>query len=187
MLETKRKLRTLDFDIEARPLSYLGSDFTTSEVTAIASCWVGDTASMQVHLLGRHTSEEMLNSFRARYDEADVVTGHFIRNYDLPSINGALMDFGLPTLGPKLTSCTKNDLVKRRGISASQENLSQMFNLPIDKHHMSQIDWRLANRLTEEGISRTEKRVCTDVYQHMIMRAKLIDLGLLSAPKMWKP
>ena len=31
-----RPLRVLDFDIENRPLSYLGSDFTTAEVTAIA-------------------------------------------------------------------------------------------------------------------------------------------------------
>ena len=187
MLETKRRLRVLDFDIECRPLSYLGSDFTTGEVTAIASCWVGAPETMQVSLLGEDDSVTMLNSFLARYNAADLVTGHYIRNFDLPTINGALMDFGLPGLTPKLTSCTKNDLVRRMGISASQENLSAMFDLPMDKTHMSQIDWRVANRLTPEGISRTKKRVTTDVYQHMLLRAKLLQLGLLKGPKVWKP
>ena len=35
----QRPMRVLDFDIENRPLSYLGSDFTTAEVTAIAWAW----------------------------------------------------------------------------------------------------------------------------------------------------
>jgi hypothetical protein len=34
-----RPRRVLDFDIENRPLTYLGSDFTTAEVTAIAWAW----------------------------------------------------------------------------------------------------------------------------------------------------
>ncbi len=32
-------LKILDFDMECRPLSYLGSDYTTDEVTAIAAGW----------------------------------------------------------------------------------------------------------------------------------------------------
>lgn len=187
MLNHKRTLLTLDFDIESRPLSYLGSDFTTGEITAIASCWVGFPETMHVSLLGEVDSVTMLNSFVERFNAADIVTGHYIRNFDLPMIQGALMDFGLPPLGAKLSSCTKNDLLGRKGISASQENLSQMLGLSIDKTHMSQIDWRLANRLTAEGLERTRKRVSTDVYQHMLMRAELIALKLLKTPKMWLP
>lgn len=186
MLVPKRRIKILDFDIESRPLSYLGSDFTTSEITAIAACFVGEQ-KMHVWLLGREDSITMLSSFSKLYNESDIVTGHYIRNFDLPSIQGALMDFGLPLLGPKLTSCTKNDLLKRKGISASQENLSSMLNLVLDKTHMSQTDWRLANRLTGEGIKKTEKRVSSDVYQHMLLRAKLVELNLLKPPRMWYP
>src|SRR5262245_59473495 len=47
-----RAARVLDFDIENRPLSYLGQDFTTSEVTAIAASF-GRKEKMHVWLLGQ--------------------------------------------------------------------------------------------------------------------------------------
>lgn len=89
-----RTLRILDFDIENRPLSYLGQDFTTAEITAIAagftdseriSCWT-------LKLGGDST--DMLTAFRRMYDRADMVTGHYIRRHDLPIINGALLEHG---------------------------------------------------------------------------------------------
>ena len=35
--ETTRELRILDFDCEARPLSWLAQDYVTKEVTVIAA------------------------------------------------------------------------------------------------------------------------------------------------------
>ena len=179
-------LRTLDLDIENRPLSYLGSDFTTAEITAIACSWY-DSDRVDVWLLGIETQEQMLAEFVVRYEQADLATGHFLRVHDLPIINGALLEAGLPPLGPKLTSDTKLDLVKRAGISASQENLAEMYGLPHAKAHMSQIAWREANRLTPEGIERTRKRVVDDVLQHKALRRRLIEAGALGPPRVWSP
>jgi hypothetical protein len=180
------KLRVLDFDTESRPLSYLGPDFTTSEVTAIAAGWCGKR-DIHCWLIPETTAEVMLRSFVQMYDEADLVTGHFIRGHDLPRINGALMEHGLPPLGAKMASCTKSDLVKRSGISASQGNLAAMLGLSEPKQGMNQVDWRQANRLTPEGIEKTKKRVIQDVRQHRVLRAKLVELGLLGAPRLWNP
>ncbi len=118
------KPRILDLDIENRPLAYLGQDYTTSEITAIAACWDGEPKSMRCWLLGRDLPQEMLAGIWEMYDQADLVTGHFIRRHDLPKINGALLEYGLWPLPEKLTCDTKLDLLKHGGeISASQENL----------------------------------------------------------------
>jgi len=182
-------LSILSFDCEVRPLSYLGADYTTGEVTAIAAAWIqrGRPREMQSWLLGDVEPWDMLESFRALYDEADIVTGHYIRGFDLPVLNGAMLDNDLPPLAAKLTSDTKNDLRRIKYMSQSQENLSAALGVKSPKIKMSQIDWRSANRLTPEGLIKTKRRVEGDVRQQIAMRESLIKGGWLGKPKVWSP
>jgi hypothetical protein len=115
-----------------------------------------------------------------------MVTGHNIRSFDLPLINGSLLEYGLGHLKPKLTQDTYLDLRKRGDIPASQEYLVDLFNIGT-KVHMSQHDWREANRLDDVGQEKTYRRVTGDVYDHMKLRAELINRKLLRGPKIWKP
>jgi hypothetical protein len=186
MLTSKKKLKILDFDIENRPLSYWYDGRPTAETTAIAHCWSDDIRSMEVGLLGHDDPLDILGRFLERYNEADMVTGHYIRGHDLPIINGGLIEYGLPILGPKMTSDTRNDLPKKGDIPATQEFLSELFELPLPKIGMSQVKWRKSNRLTEEGIRFTKERAEGDVFQHILLRNKLLELGLLKGPKMWR-
>jgi len=181
-----RPLRVLDFDIEARPLSYLGGDFTTRDITGIAASWEGDK---HVHcwLLGEIDQAEMLGCFVELYRQADCVTGHYIRRYDLPNVNGALLEHGLDPLTPILTSDTKADLLRRDGVSASQESIAEMIGIKAPKYHMTQPKWRRANRLDPSGLEQTRKRVIGDVRQHKAMRAELIKRGWLKPARMWTP
>lgn len=179
-----KRLKILDWDIENRPLTYLGSDWTTAEVTVIAASW-GPRKPVFCWCLGRDDPVDMLLGFKALYDEADMVTGHFIRKHDLPIVNGALMEYGLPTLGPKLTSDTKLDMVRRKDLSASQEALAGMLGLKKPKVHMTQTDWRAANRLQDIGLAET--RCVGDVRQHQQLRLAMIEAGLLGPPKVWRP
>lgn len=176
--------RILDFDIENRPLSYWGEN-GTSDITAIATCWADDISSLEVYLLGDKSSEEILRLFVARYDEAGIVTGHNIRGHDLPIINGALLEAGMPNLTPKLTQDTYYDLRKRKGIPASQEYLLSLFGIG-EKVHMTQHDWRTANRLTYTGLQKTERRVAGDVVDHMNLRLELLNRNLLKPIKTWR-
>lgn len=176
--------RILDFDIENRPLTYLGQDFTTAEITTIAWSF-GPRDPVQVRLLGRDGIDKMLYDFVCAYEEADVVTGHYIRVHDLPIINGALLENGEPGLPPKLSSDTKLDLHRLTGVSKSQESLSAMLGLRHPKVHMTQADWRAANRLQREELAAA--RCAGDVRQHQEMRRELVRRGLLRAPKMWRP
>lgn len=181
-----RKLAVLDFDLENRPLSYAGPDWTTAEITAIAFSWVGEEA-VRCYLLGRDDPRTMLREFVSRYEAADMVTGHYIRKHDLPIINGALLEYGLAPLGQKLTSDTKLDLVKKKDMSASQKSLAEMYGLPEGKYDMSQPKWREANRLTPEGIEQTRRRVVDDVIQHKALRERLLEANALKSPRLWRP
>ncbi len=179
--------RVLDFDIENRPLSYWQPDRPTAEVTAIAMAWVGDPDSLQVVLLGRESLVDMLLCFRSWYNQADVVTGHYIRMHDLPILNGALIEMGLPILGSKMSSDTKLDMVRKADIPATQEFLLETLGIETSKYHMTQAKWREANRLTERGMAEAEKRVSSDVIGHMAMREEMLRRGLLRGPRLWSP
>jgi hypothetical protein len=182
-----RPLRVLDFDTEARPLSFLGSDFVTKEITAMAWAWTDAPDDVTCHLLEPESDgREMLRAFLDAYSRADLVTGHFILGYDLPTINGALMEYRLPLLPNKMAHDTKCHLAKRAGISVSQESLGAMLRIEHKKVQMNQGLWREANRLTPEGRLLTRERVVGDVRQHMAMRRELDALGYLAPAKMWK-
>lgn len=181
-----RPMRVLDFDIENRPLSYLGSDFTTAEVTAIAWAWCDQPEDVTVYLLGEHDLPAILNAFVEAWNQADMVTGHYIKGHDVPLLNGALMECRMSTLGDKLIEDTKVDLPRSKGISLSQESLGAMLRLDAAKEQMNQSKWRAANRLTPEGLAEVRRRVTGDVRQHMQLRKELRALGYLSAPSMWR-
>lgn len=181
-----RAFRWLDFDLENRPLSYAGNDWTTAEVTAIAWSWC-DQKVVHCRCLGECSAEEMLADFLVAYNAADGVTGHYIRKHDLPILNGALLELKMPHLSSKLTSDTCLDLIKKKDMSASQESLGAMYGLHHRKEHMSQPDWREANRLTPAGIKETRRRVIGDVKQHKALRLALLGAGVLKAPRVWSP
>lgn len=184
--------RVLDFDIENRPLAYMGDDYTSGDITAIAASFFGES-KVHLWLMGadgrwhRDEYEEMLAGFRGLYDQADVVTGHYIRKHDLPVINGGLMEMQMPLLDQKLAWDTKIDLVGTRYLSLSQENLSAYYRLSHKKEHMNQAHWRTANRFLPEGIAETRRRAVGDVKQHKRLKAELSELGALKAPGLWRP
>lgn len=179
--------RVLDFDTENRPISYLGNDYVTADLTAIAWSWGDVPHDCEVHVVTSdpRSQRDMLLQFCEAYAEADVVTGHFIRGHDLPIINGALVEHGLPTLPPRLASDTKLDLIKTQRVSMSQESLAAMLGVPAAKFHMTQTFWRAANRLEPAGIDLTRKRVVDDVIQHVLMRREMVKRGLLLSPRIW--
>jgi hypothetical protein len=183
---SQRPAKLLHFDIENRPLAYSGQDFTTGEIISIAASWANQK-KVHVWLLGLVSAEHMLSEFMELYDQADIVTGHYIRGHDLPMLNAAMLEFELPLLSPKLSSDTYLDLVKRKGVSASQENLADMYGLSALKYHMNNAKWREANRLTAKGLEYTYKRVTADIAQHKQLRKKLIEAGALKKNRMWTP
>lgn len=183
---SSRPLAVLDFDCEARPLSFIGGDYVSKEITAIAWAWTHNPDVVECALLGIHDPTVMLQRFAAAFALADVVTGHYIRGFDIPTINGALMEYRLPVLPDKLSHDTKLDLARSAGISLSQESLGAMLRLDQKKVQMNQAKWRAANRLTPEGIEEARIRCVGDVQQHIAMRRELMQLGYLGPARWWR-
>lgn len=180
-----RPLRVLDFDVECRPLHFYG-DYVSKEITAIAWAWTAAPEDVTCVLLGEMSGPEMLRRFVAVYNDADMVTGHFIIGFDLPLVNAALLEQQMPPLGDKLAHDTKVHLIQRHGLSGSQENIGATLGLKHPKVQMNQATWRAANRLTPEGLALVRERVTGDVRQHIELRARLLDLGFLKPAKIWK-
>lgn len=182
----------LDFDCECRPIAWYGGDQVTKQPTAIAWKWVGSEYHSVAYIgesdRSSHVIDEeilMLEAFRDAYEDADIVTGHYIRGFDLPLLQGAMMRLGLPLLGPKLAQDTKNDLVAAQGISKSQENLGAMYELEHPKVGMNTALWGLGNMLIPEGIEATIDRVVGDVIQHVALRREMLALGHLGPPRLY--
>lgn len=181
------KLRVLDFDVECRPLAWYGGDFVTKQPTAIAWTWVGETRYPTCAWIGASDrsslvlEEEaaMLEDFRKAYDAADVVTGHFIRGFDLPLLNGACDRLGLPPLASKHAQDTKYDYMAAQGISKSMENLGAMYELKHPKVQMNTATWAAGNMLLPHGIKMTIARVVGDVKEHVELRAEMLRRGVL--------
>jgi hypothetical protein len=147
----------------------------------------GHRDRLEIHSSSKVLDEEraMLEAFVEEYNRADVVTGHFIRGYDLPLINGSLMRLGMGQLPDKLTQDTKGDLARAQGLSKSQENLGALLHLDSPKVSMNTAKWEAANMLLPSGIQGTLERVIGDVNQHIEMRQALLDLGVLGSPSVW--
>lgn len=190
--------RVLDWDIENRPLSYWVPDMPTAQITAIASMWVGDHDSLRMdYLLTPESTEDdergMLGRFIERYNEADLVTGHYIRRHDLPITNAMLYELGLPLMEAKMSCDTKLDMFKKADLPATQEFLIDTLKptcplgVTLEKFHMSQTAWREANRLSPAGLKLTIHRVMSDVHAHSHLRDAMLAKGYLKGPSMWNP
>lgn len=210
LTRAERVLRILDFDIENRPLSYWVPDRPTAEVTSIAWMVAGDHDSLRVVGLAPpcwHKGHELkcpdmpsslmsmpdlLDEFRAEYDRADMVTGHYIIMHDLPIVNAMLYEQRMPLLGDKLVSDTKLHMFSKKDLPATQEYLLELLDVTcplgmvLEKFHMTQPRWREANRLSPEGTKLTVRRVTSDVHAHSHMREAMLDQGWLSGPKVWR-
>lgn len=185
--KTVRKLRVLDFDTECRPLHY--SEFRDeSQITAVAWSWIG-AKEVWCEVLDQDLGNErtMLDAFFRAYDEADIVTGHYITRHDLPLLNDHCMRFGWAKLNRKLAQDTKTLLPKVKGLGLSQENLGTLYELDQKKHHMNGRRWAVSNTLSPEGRDEAKRRVVSDVRQHKALRASLLERGYLSVPRTWAP
>lgn len=187
------KLRTLDLDIETRLVGfYQAGRFSPQgcEPISIAWKWVDEPKSKKPFSILIGQSQDipyMLEVLQETLSEAHTVTGHNLLRFDLPILNGACIEWGLPTLHPIWVHDTLRHIVKFAGMSKSQENLAQTLRVGRDKFHMNDADWRRATRLTPGGKKRTRTRVEADVLQHIAMYKEMEARGLLKEPKLWKP
>ena len=198
--------RYLCFDLENRPLAYWYDGETTSEITAFGWKWSDEdhVYTMLLQADGKFFCQGLAESvvpgatftlsdrdaytwFVEELEEADVVYGHNIRRHDLPMLQAGLLRRQMKPLPSLTTSDTLKDYPRRKGLSASLENLAAMYGLEGEKKTMRQPDWEKANRLTPDGMELARERVASDVLLQEALRNKLKELELLGPARKWNP
>jgi hypothetical protein len=195
MSVASRKVRVLDFDMECRPLAWYGGEWVTKQPTVIAWAWCDKPKVISVAAIGEsdrssrvlEEEETMIEEFRLSFDEAEMVTGHFIRGFDLTLLNGACLRLGIPGISSKLSQDTKLDLVRSSGLSKSMANLSAMLEAKHQKLEMNTAKWARANMLLPDGIKMAKERCVADVREHMEMREIMLANNMLRPPIVWDP
>lgn len=188
---SSRESRTLYFDIENRPLSYAGNDWTTAEITVASWKWGGEdrifTKTLEPYPHHRDSATAMLSLLSAAIESSDLVVGHYVRKHDLPMVNGHLMEYSMYPLQSVLVSDTCLDLAKKKDMSRSLASLAALYDLREQKLDISQQDWRDGNRLIPEAVAKIVERCESDVRVLENLHGILLRSGHLRAPKVWTP
>jgi hypothetical protein len=183
-----KRQRILTVDWECLPGHWIGADYTSRIVTALAWSWSDQPDVINVMTHYDYTRPVMADEFGLLCAAADVVTGHWVTGFDLPVGNGARLRENLPPMqGTSWASDTKAHLSKTSGRSLSQQNLAASLGCKAPKIQVTLKDWEEFNLRTPGYREAGEERVVGDVRQHQEMRAKLIELGWLTAPQRWMP
>jgi hypothetical protein len=178
----------LSFDFEVRPGAWIGGDYVSRSLTAVAWRFHDEQKTHDAILRRSDTStRRLLEAFVPAYEAAVVVTGHWITGFD-PLLSHELQDNAMPLPGPKLVVDTKSSLAKGIGGSKSQENLGAQCELDHPKVPMSVPGWEEFNLwLSDEGTAAVRERVRGDVEQHVELYRRLQSLGYLASAKLWTP
>ena len=179
-----RKLRAWCFDVESRPGPWGGGDFTWRSMLSIAGGWEDEA---HILYLGPGFTAQALEGFIRPLRSGCLVVGHNAIRYDLPVVNGTLVKLGLEPLPRLLVHDTYSCLPKRgQAFSASLGNLAHRFGVEA-KGHMDEGDWELVYEWDREALKKLKDYNIGDVRTTLELRRRLLDLGLLGAPKVWKP
>lgn len=180
--------RVLDFDIETRAAGYADPEWVPDDVTCYAWSWVGDDkvygeVSGPDACFGPYEKQrEWLRPLRDLLCAADVVTGHNIIRFDLRVLNANFMRFGLDPLPPLRAQDTIR-LRKTKGLKKGQDNIGELFEVPLHKLALNHQQWDFAYR--EPGWPTVKERCMSDVAQHKLIRAEMLRRGWLRGPVVW--
>lgn len=160
-----RPLRGLAFDIENKPGTYGGGDYTHPKVTAVG-CKFLDAKQGWAWCFRRNNVERCraeAEEFRQLWDQADFVVGHNIKRHDRKILDGLYTALGLPLLSGKRMVDTYMDQPKMHGLSRSLENLAARWDCPVQKLHLSEYDWERAYDEIPAAVELMRRRVLSDV------------------------
>jgi DNA polymerase elongation subunit (family B) len=182
--------RILDFDIETVAAGFADPEWVPQKITCVAWSWIGSdvvesTVCGPTGLFGKpERRAKMLKPLLAALGEADMVTGHNIRRFDLPVIQAEVMRLGLPSLEPVLAQDTIK-LRTSKGFKKGQDVLGRLYRIADEKLALDWQAWQDA--YDEDGWQTIRDRAESDVAMHKQLRSALLELDYLKEPRRWSP
>jgi DNA polymerase elongation subunit (family B) len=182
--------RILDFDIETVAAGFADPEWVPQKITCVAWSWIGSdvvesTVCGPLGIFGKpERRAKMLKPLLAALGEADMVTGHNIRRFDLPVIQAEVMRLGLPSLEPVLAQDTIK-LRTSKGFKKGQDVLGRLYRIADEKLSLDWQAWQDA--YDEDGWQTIRDRAESDVAMHKQLRSALLELDYLKEPRRWSP
>lgn len=169
-------IRALVWDIET---TNLRSDIGALIVTAFLDLNTGGVEVRSIYDFkgSRQERERQLMEWASeQYISADILIGHNSIAFDKNFLNGVRARYGYDLLPPRIQVDTYQ--IARHGLkgnlqSYSLANLLDFFRILIQKDRPSKHDWREANLLDEEAVSRISTRCVEDVKGQALLWHKM--------------
>lgn len=177
-----KSLRFACADVENKPGTYGGGDYTFPKLTAIGFQFLDEDEGV-AWCLDRTDVDGMsegAEEFRSLWTQADVIIGHNWRRHDQKLLDGFYTSLGASLLPRRKVIDTYLDQPKMQGFSRSLENLADRWECPEKKMKLSEHDWEQAYDGVPEGVEKMRERVLSDVRINIWLYRELLERGLLN-------
>ncbi len=174
--------RILDFDMETLAAGYADPSWVPDKITCISASWIGEDKvhtwiTGQKHYWTRKgRARTVLLPFYELLTQADVVTGHNIKRFDLRVFNAEAMRCGVEPIRSILVEDTMG-VLKSKGFKKGLDNIAVELGVKAKKKTLNWAEWDKAyeDPTWREVIERCE----TDVILHKEVREEMIRRGWL--------
>jgi DNA polymerase elongation subunit (family B) len=184
-----KQLLVVDWDIETVAAGFADPEWVPQKITCVAWSFVGEE-KVESRICGPEglfgnpkKRADMLKPLIKALNKADMWTGHNLWNFDIPVLVAECQRLGLPLPKSGVLVQDTIKMVHAKGFKKGQDNLGQLFKLPIDKLPLSWQQWQ--DGYDEKGWQLIRERCETDVLQHKLLREEMIKRGWLQSPKRW--
>lgn len=180
--------RILDFDMETLAAGYADPAWVPDKITCISASWC-DSTEVQTWITGQEAwwsregrARTVLRPFYELLSQADVVTGHNIRRFDLRVFNAEAMRCGVEPIRRIRVEDTMG-ILRAKGFKKGLDNIAVELGVPGEKKQMSWAQWDLAyeDPTWAEVIERCE----SDVRLHKMVRVEMHRRGWLKPVTTW--
>lgn len=181
-------LRILDFDLETLAAGYADPAWVPDKITCISASWVGED---EVHtwITGQQAwwsregrARTVLRPFYEFLSQADVVTGHNLKRFDLRVFNAEAMRCGVEPVRKILVEDTMA-ILRAKGFKKGLDNIAVELGIPERKKSMSWAEWDLAYE--DPSWAEVIERCESDVRIHKQIRVEMNRRGWLKPVTTW--
>lgn len=180
--------RILDFDMETLAAGYADPAWVPDKITCISASWVGEDEihsfiTGQLDWWSREgRARTVLRPFYELLQQADMVTGHNIRRFDLRVFNAEAMRCGVEPIRRILVEDTMS-ILKAKGYKKGVDNIAIELGCSEHKIDMPWAAWDLAYE--DPTWKRVIERCESDVRIHKQIRVEMAKRGWLKSVTTW--
>lgn len=180
--------RILDFDIETLAAGYADPAWVPDKITCISASWIGEDevftwmTGQRGYWSRKARARKVLRPFYELLSEAEMVTGHNIRRFDLRVFNAEAMRCGVEPVRQILVEDTMA-ILRSKGFKKGLDNIAVELGCG-GKRALSWSEWDKAYE--DPSWTVVKERCESDVRLHKRVREEMRSRGWLKPPTLWR-